>query len=520
MPSDINIDTVIDMYLKEHGERAQARYEELFGPLQEEEYEGNDSEAEEDVDDADIGHEDRRSRGRRRRDEPTDVREFLEAPAPEPIVAMLQEEYDRTHEDNRPDARTALWMMGSEDWTWETARECVVYWFEVRAGTHAVHYYEPEKAFPIDTTMLYQELKARLSALGIAYRDHTDDPDLLPIQIIGNITLGVEAFRSRRKLEHWQVWSLVYDLAPRLLPSPPPYAAGPHQVWMIAASRDSFQEADDMEPSKAAMWTINLNANRGDLALMYCMTPRSAFTHLFRVDQDAGDDPFGGYSLAWTRITDKVTLPPITLQEMRTDPVLRRWHQVKADFRGLNRSPIPEDVWVRIKQLVAEKDPETAELLERYEVRGPRKRNGSLTETEFEDKVVIPILERLGWHPEKTLKRQHDFWIKVGSGRPTNVRADIVGYRGALSSEVILVIESKRKITSEAELKSAREQCESYCGKLRCSRFAVAAPEGIWVYDLRFPSQSELLAHVRSPSPTAAAVEKDLEMLAFDKLST
>ena len=52
-------------------------------------------------------------------------------------------------------------------------------------------------------------------------------------------------------------------------------------------------------------------------------------------------------------------------------------------------------------------------------------------------------------------------------------------------------IESKRHVRSDSELSIAVEQCESYAGKLRCGRFAVAAPEGFWVFDLKFPGQSE-----------------------------
>jgi hypothetical protein len=96
----------------------------------------------------------------------------------------------------------------------------------------------------------------------------------------------------------------------------------------------------------------------------------------------------------------------------------------------------------------------------------------------------------------RTVRRQHEMDVKVGSGRPKRVRADFVGYRDAFGSDVLLVIESKRHVRSDSELSIAVEQCESYAGKLRCGRFAVAAPEGIWVFDLKFPGQSEKRAFV------------------------
>ena len=58
------------------------------------------------------------------------------------------------------------------------------------------------------------------------------------------------------------------------------------------------------------------------------------------------------------------------------------------------------------------------------------------------------------------------------------------------------MLESKRRIRSDEELRTAIEQCESYAGKLRCTRFAVAAPEGLWIYTLNFPGQSSQLAYL------------------------
>jgi hypothetical protein len=113
-----------------------------------------------------------------------------------------------------------------------------------------------------------------------------------------------------------------------------------------------------------------------------------------------------------------------------------------------------------------------------------------LSEEQFENQMVVPLLERLGWDMARTIRRQQEMEVKIGSGRPKKVRADFVGFRDALGSDALLVIESKRHVRSDFELSEAVEQCESYAGKLRCSRFAIAAPEGLWVFDLRFPGQS------------------------------
>lgn len=142
-----------------------------------------------------------------------------------------------------------------------------------------------------------------------------------------------------------------------------------------------------------------------------------------------------------------------------------------------------------------------------------------MSEKEVEDTMVVPLLQRLGWDLVRTVRRQHEMEIKIGAGRPQPVRADFVGYRDALGSDSLLVIETKRKIRSDTELRVAVEQCESYAGKLRCSRFAIAAPEGFWVYHLKFPGQSTMLANVqlsRDIAPTA--IEKLRPFIGYEAL--
>ena len=75
------------------------------------------------------------------------------------------------------------------------------------------------------------------------------------------------------------------------------------------------------------------------------------------------------------------------------------------------------------------------------------------------------------------------------------------------------MIESKRRVQSDEELRLAVEQCESYAGKLRCTRFAVAAPEGFWVYTLNFPGQSHRVAFLPLQGEISSAMVEQLTPL-------
>jgi len=131
------------------------------------------------------------------------------------------------------------------------------------------------------------------------------------------------------------------------------------------------------------------------------------------------------------------------------------------------------------------KDPDTAERLQQYAtaaegVRMIKIANEKWSEAEVEERLVIPLLKELGWTLDKTLDQQVEMSVKIGSGMPRKVLADFVGYRAALGSEARLVVETKRRIRNQKDLTDAVEQAESYASKLRCTRFAVAAPEGLW----------------------------------------
>ena len=375
--------------------------------------------------------------------------------------------------------------------------EGLLMFFDEHIASHIMHQWFPDKVFPIYShgDLDYNQMRMIFRILGIQCKDNEDR---LPFEILLDIGEAAEAFRVRHKLEPWQVWSLVYDLGPRLLPPPAPYPQeNPPRIWVVAGNEPGgdFETVDKDTATDLHGWTINQKARRGDLALMYLLRPRSAIVAVYRCASDAFRDPFMNY---WTghrvQITDKISIPWLTIKDMRADPILCDWAMVKCSFNNCLRLEVSPTIWNRIKELIQAKDSKIGGDLDQYVVATSGVRmivEDGLSEEEFENRTVVPLLERLGWDMARTVRRQHEMDVKVGSGRPKRVRADFVGYRDALGSDVLLVIESKRHVRSDSELSIAVEQCESYAGKLRCGRFAVAAPEGFWVFDLKFPGQSE-----------------------------
>ncbi len=295
--------------------------------------------------------------------------------------------------------------------------------FGTWVATHVMHRFYPDRVFPIGTDQRYEQLRAILRTLGIDYKD---DEELLPIDVVWNLSEAIEEYREQHQLAPWQMWALVYDLGPRLLPQPGPYPTDPPpRVWITAAGPENFAQVDKHTSNDRDTWSINAKARRGDFALMYCLAPRSAIVGVYRCGCDAYRDPLNkSWGGVWAEITDKLPIPSLTFKDIKADPVLGKWQMAKTSFTGLLRHQVPDEIWQRIKVVVAAKDAETGRLLEEFTqsdegVRAIHGPGGAVSEKEFEEHLVVPLLGSLGWDLIRNMRRQYEMDIKVGSGRPT-----------------------------------------------------------------------------------------------------
>jgi hypothetical protein len=523
-----NIDQIVAMYWEADRSSVQQRFESLFGHNPEEQRGGSNDGFQDEAGETDEGDEATHTPLARANIPPDPDAEFeailAELQISERIREMLRAAWENLNR-SKPLAIHYIDCLFGKSFTPEHALEGLVACFGIGPASHFCFPFLPELSFPVDRDALsYEKLRTILGILGIEY---VDAENLLPSTVWLNISIAVEEYREQHELRDWQMWALVYDLGPRLLSKPGPYPVDPPpRIWVAATNNrfGQFEKLDQIDSEYIDGWAINPKARRGDLALMYCVSPRSALVSIHRSATRAHRDPFGGWNGHFADLTEKIPIPWITFAEMKADPVMKEWKLVRGNFQGLLHYEVPQEVWERIKQIVAEKDPEAGERLAQYAnaaegVRMIKVSGEKWSELEVEEKLVIPLLDQLGWKVDRTVVRQVEMDIKIGSGKPKRVYADFVGYSDALSSEPLLVVEAKRRLGNDTELKRAVEQAECYAGKLRCSRFAVAAPEGFWVYDLKFPGQSAAIATI--PMDAAASsgdIGKLRPLIGYDAL--
>jgi hypothetical protein len=98
------------------------------------------------------------------------------------------------------------------------------------------------------------------------------------------------------------------------------------------------------------------------------------------------------------------------------------------------------------------------------------------TEQAFEDAVIIPLLDDLGWSYRRQVVCPPQAGKRVGPGR-----IDILAYDGT-TAEPLTLFEAKRQIASRAALEQARVQAQGYAQALQLVSFVIAAPAGLWIY--------------------------------------
>lgn len=401
--------------------------------------------------------------------------------------------------------------------------EGIVHLFPVWDSSGLLHAVCPEICFPISADLSFRTLMQIFQILGISFDLDEDESEF---DTYLRISDTIFEWGKSHNLKVWQTWAAVYDLGPRLLPLPRPYSeGGPPRVWIIATNKSlgGFDMIDGHGAENVGTWAINPAAKRGDIAIMYCVSPRSAIVGVYRVLEDAHRDPFGGWNGFRAEVGEKITIPWIRFSEMKKHPILGKWGLVRCNFQGLLHHEVPRVAWEAIKDIVQAKDLDTrrrldliGEAADTTEIVSPE---FNYTEKQVEDQFIIPLLEQLGWTVGRTLIQQDVMMIKVGSGPPRKCRADFVGCKGDMTSVALMVVEAKRKISSRKDLEYASLQAESYASRKRCTRYAVISPEGVWVYELQFPGVSRLLVSSELASEDMATLrQKLLPHLGFEAI--
>ena len=296
------------------------------------------------------------------------------------------------------------------------------------------------------------------------------------------INRALQEFRQRHGLSPAEFNAFLYDFAPACLAeNTDDELPAPRRAWFLMAgvgTQADFTLLDDADQKTESLWRGNRDARRGDIAVLWCASPRAYLHSLWRIVEDGHDDPFAHwYSLV--RIGYPMPVPHLKIKDLKNSPVLAQSPLVRAHFQGSSGKYFSNDDYLALLELCASHGADT-DKLPRIPP-SPLQSIGKeiLNERSVETSLIEPLLKRLGFDEQRDWQRQ----IVVRMGRGEKVYPDyVIGFKDIPDQEsASIVVESKYRIATRKDLLEAFRQGRSYALRLRATHLLLAALEGIWL---------------------------------------
>jgi hypothetical protein len=247
---------------------------------------------------------------------------------------------------------------------------------------------------------------------------------------------------------------------------------------------------DQSDENSTSNWQGNIDTRRGDVLLMYCVSPRSYIHSIWRATCDGFIDPFFYYhSTIW--VGSPIRTVPVTFKEMKGHPLLSQKGAIKAHFQGPSGKPFTVEEYQAVMELMESKGQDIS-LLPTIERKSFLPDTELTCERDVEIKLIEPFFNRIGWHEKEWLRQMP---VRMGRGERNypdyafNARTT----RGEESASMI--VESKFRIQTRRELMEAYCQVKSYALRLQTKVMIIAALEGVWIFCDKNGFSLEAVAH-------------------------
>lgn len=252
----------------------------------------------------------------------------------------------------------------------------------------------------------------------------------------------------------------------------------PTNIWLTGGSKEDYKTFLQ-KPIKGekSVWTCNENTKRGDIIIMYVLSPYSCIQSIWRADIDGVYTPFNYYN-SRTRATNGTIIPQITLAELKADPYFSQLGITRKNFQGVNGVQFSANDYKELQRLLKEKDFDISILPQLYrpdlEIEGNLK-----NEKDVEEKLLIPLLNKLGFK-ETDWTRQ----LSQKAGRKEKAIPDFVFLPTGEThfQNAPLVIEAKFDMSSNIEKTKSYNQALSYARMMKSTIFGICDKDRLIIY--------------------------------------
>lgn len=289
-------------------------------------------------------------------------------------------------------------------------------------------------------------------------------------------------FRKMQTLSPAEFCAFLYDFAPKVLNElednelPPP-----SKVWFVGGNKLDFEFLDSAVNDTKSYWQGNVDAKKGDIVVMYCLSPRSYIHSIWRVVTAGFADPFFYYySLVYISHPIKLHVR-ITQKDLEQNEVWSKNPLVRKNLQGLNGYPIRYFEYLELLSMLQAKGEKT----DNFPIIKPTSRLNTealIDERDVEIRLIEPFLELIGYKSMDWLRQMP---VKMGRGE-RNYPDYCFGANSTRGEEnAKMILESKFEIKTQKELQDAYFQAKSYALRLQSEKFVIASKEGIWIFQPR-----------------------------------
>ena len=291
---------------------------------------------------------------------------------------------------------------------------------------------------------------------------------------------NIANFAEKNNLTIEETCACIYDFAFMLLEENQKQdeLPEPTNIWLTGGSKEDYKTfLENPTKGEKSVWTCNENTKRGDIIVMYVLSPYSCIQSIWRADIDGVYTPFNYYN-SRTRATDGTIIPQITLNELKADPYFSALPITRKNFQGVNGVRFSAKDYKELQRLLTEKGFDTSVLPQLYKPNLEFEAHLKI-EKDVEEKLLIPLLEKLGYS-ETDWTRQ----LSQKAGRKEKAIPDFVFLpTGEIHFQNSpMVIEAKFDMGSNIEKTKSFNQALSYARMMKSSVFGICDKDRLIIY--------------------------------------
>ncbi|WP_288428875.1 hypothetical protein [uncultured Spirosoma sp.] len=290
-------------------------------------------------------------------------------------------------------------------------------------------------------------------------------------------------FEIQYHLSSAEMCAFLYDFAPRYVEASGSLAMmlpQPTQVWMIGANKagGDFDFLDEAKPESTHFWQGNEETKRGDILVMYCLSPRSYIHSVWRAMTDGISDPLSHF-YGSVYIGQGQQVKTVTYHELKADSYFKKHPLARKNFQGLNDRPLTAADYQQILKLIRKKGGAVDALPQLYGYEIQRNMNVR-SERDVELQLIEPLLEQLGYTTQDWVRQLS---VRMGRGERNYPDYAFLTSKDQDFEQAWMLIESKWAISNNRELEEAFRQVWSYGQRLGARTLVIADKDSIWVYE-------------------------------------